>query len=62
MNAEEIIQALINRLDEIILMSDKEIAYRKGKIEAYEDCIGRLGVVLGKLKEGEQNNEQAQTH
>ena len=65
MNTEEIekaIKTMLGRIEENVLTAEKNRAYNLGKIDAYNDCIGRLGVVLGKLKEGEQNNEQAQTH
>ena len=47
---------MLGRIEENVLTAEKNRAYNLGKIDAYNDCIGRLGAVLVILK-GVKNAE-----
>ena len=49
---EKTIQDMIGRLKEDIDMTETEITYRKGEIEALNRTIVRLRAVLEKIQEG----------
>ena len=52
MTLEKTIQDMIGRLKEDIEMTEMEITYRKGEIEALNRIIIRLKAVLEKIQDG----------